>query len=160
MEIFREKLYCFLKKKIYTLNLGFEVGIHITILCISRTLLCSYSCVIFLRLTLLSAKCKLTDSNSIREYYITQSLCFIGEDNRTKVPPPQPPKAQEDEDDLHSGHEAANRSNVKTNKDDENLEKEKEEITTNTTTTPNENSSHEHVAFLQTKTETEETKEE
>merc|ERR1712079_672175 len=81
-----------------------------------------------------------------------------GEDNRTKVPPPQPPKAQEDE--LHSGHEAANRSNVKTNKDDEKLEKEKEEITTNTTTTPNENSSHEHVAFLQTKTETEETKEE
>merc|ERR1712241_890368 len=79
-----------------------------------------------------------------------------GEDNRTKVPPPQPPKAQEDEDDLHSGHEAANSSNVKTNKDDENLEKE--EITTNTTTTPNENSSHEHVAFLQT--ETEETKEE
>ena len=38
------------------------------------------------------------------------------------MPPPQPPKAQEDEDDLHSGHEAANRSNVKTNKDDENLE--------------------------------------
>ena len=75
------------------------------------------------------------------------------------MPPPQPPKAQEDEDgDLQSGHEAANRSNVKTNKDDENLEKE--EITTNTTTTPNENSSHEHVAFLQTKTETEETKEE
>merc|ERR1711884_44782 len=51
-----------------------------------------------------------------------------GEDNRTKVPPPQPPKAREDEDDLHSGHEAANPSNVKTNKDDENLEKEKEEI--------------------------------
>jgi len=81
-----------------------------------------------------------------------------GEDNRTKVPPPPvlPPKAQED-DDLDHGHEAADSSNVKTNKDDEDLEKE--EITT-TTTPNNKKSSHENVAFLQTETETEETKEE
>ena len=74
------------------------------------------------------------------------------------MPPPQPvlpPKAQED--DLDHGHEAADSSNVKTNKDDEDLEKE--EITT-TTTPNNKNSSHENVAFLQTETETEETKEE
>ena len=58
---------------------------------------------------------------------------------------------------LHHKPMITSSSNVKTNKDDEDLEKE--EITT-TTTPNNKKSSHENVAFLQTETETEETKEE